>query len=163
MTGGNMEAINHQQLILEDREETEQEIQAKKKRIEIEELKRKNMEAMYPEYYNNPDNVNQNSDEENEPELEYQVEEFRKFKNNLNEDLMQRPARRQVKEIRKSTAYIEGNYDYNIWYDKQLTDQRQEEERVASLYKCEPKEDTGFTKADRIDKATYFCTYFARG
>lgn len=37
-------------------------------------------------------------------------------------ELMKRPARRQVKESKKETAYIEGNYDYNIWYDKYLTD-----------------------------------------
>lgn len=38
---------------------------------------------------------------------------------------MVRPARRQVKESKKETAYIEGNYDYNIWYDKYLTDRNQ--------------------------------------
>jgi len=78
---------------------------------------------------------------------------------------MQRPARRQVKESKKETAYIEGNYDYNIWYDKYLTDRNQQVEKAPSLYKCAPEVDTGFTKADKMEKAgsTYFCVYFARG
>lgn len=51
---------------------------------------------------------------------------------------MQRPARRQVSELKKDTAYVEGNYDYNIWYDKYLTDRNADknEERAISLYKC---------------------------
>lgn len=159
MTGGNMEQINQDVV----QEQVQEELsEAKKKLIEIEELKRKNLEAMYPEYYNNADLVNQESDQEEE-EPEHQIQEFDKFKRVLNKDLMKRPARRQVQDMRKDTAYIEGNYDYNIWYDKYLTDSRQEQEKVASMYKCEPQEDTGYTKADKYDKATYFCTYFARG
>ena len=156
MTGGSIEQINHDQLFLEAKQEEIAESEQKKKWIEIEELKKKNMEAMYPEYYNNPENVNQDSDNEQQTDLQNQIDEFGRYKSDLNEDMMSRPARRQVKEIRKDTAYIEGNYDYNIWYDKYLTDQRQEEERVASLYKCDPVEDTGYTKADKFDKATYF-------
>lgn len=36
---------------------------------------------------------------------------------------------------------------------------------MPSLYKCEPNEDSGFTKADSMEKkgAVWFCTYFARG
>eukprot|EP00350_Pseudokeronopsis_sp_OXSARD2_P011846 CAMPEP_0170552120 /NCGR_PEP_ID=MMETSP0211-20121228/10072_1 /TAXON_ID=311385 /ORGANISM="Pseudokeronopsis sp., Strain OXSARD2" /LENGTH=162 /DNA_ID=CAMNT_0010859679 /DNA_START=245 /DNA_END=736 /DNA_ORIENTATION=- len=68
-------------------------------------------------------------------------------------------------ESKKDTAYIEGNYDYNIWYDKYLTDRNQMVERAPSLYKCNPQIDTGFTKADKFEKkgSTYFCVYFARG
>ena len=80
---------------------------------------------------------------------------------------MQRPARRQVSELKKETAYVEGNYDYNIWYDKYLTDRNADknEERALSLYKLQPSVDTGFTKADKLEGkgATYFCVYFARG
>ena len=47
---------------------------------------------------------------------------FKVFKNLHTQSLMKRAARRQVKESKKDTAYIEGNYDYNIWYDKYLTD-----------------------------------------
>jgi hypothetical protein len=65
---------------------------------------------------------------------------------------MARPARRQVKESKKDTAYIEGNYDYNIWYDKYLTDRNQHVERAPSLYKCNPEIDTGYTKADKFEK-----------
>ena len=37
--------------------------------------------------------------------------------------------------------------------------------RVASLYRCCPEVDTGFTKADRFEKRgqASFCVYFARG
>lgn len=62
---------------------------------------------------------------------------------------------------------MEGNYDYNIWYDKYLTDRNADknEERAVSLYKLHPETDTGFTKADKMEGkgATYFCVYFARG
>ena len=78
--------------------------------------------------------------------------------------MMKRPARRQVTESKKETAYIEGNYDYNIWYDKYLTDRRQAVERVVSMYKCNLELDTGFTKADKYaGQQRFFCVYFARG
>jgi len=79
---------------------------------------------------------------------------------------MQQPARRQVTEFKKDTAYVEGNYDYNIWYDKYLTDRNanKEEERAVSMYKLKPEVDTGYTKADKMDgTGTYFCVYYARG
>lgn len=62
--------------------------------------------------------------------------------------LMMRPARRQVSEAKWGTAYVEGNYDYNIWYDKYLSDRSVEQERAPALYMCDPDLDTGFTKAD---------------
>lgn len=158
MTEGNLENINKAMNLPENKEPTEVE----KKRIEIEELKRKNFEIMYPEYYNNPALINGESDKEEE-EPEQQIEEFDKFKRTLNSDLMKRPARKQIQDTRKDTAYIEGNYDYNIWYDKYLTDQRQEEERVTSMHKVDPIEDTGYTKADKYENPTYFCTYFVKG
>jgi hypothetical protein len=72
-----------------------------------------------------------------------------------------------VTELKKETAYVEGNYDYNIWYDKYLTDRNADknEERALALYKLQPEIDTGFTKADKMEGkgATYFCVYFARG
>mgnify|MGYP001806626794 CR=1 FL=1 len=79
------------------------------------------------------------------------------------QELMKQGARKQVKESRKETAYIEGNYDYNIWYDKYLTDRNQQVERAPSLYRCKPLIDSGFTKADKFEKNAYFCVYFARG
>ncbi len=89
---------------------------------------------------------------------------FRTFKKKHVEELMKRPARRQIKDIKKDTAYQEGNYDYNIWYDKYLTDRRNEQEKAPSLYKCDPELDTGYTRADLMEKTTsYFCVYFARG
>jgi hypothetical protein len=151
-----------EQVVEEELEKEEEMTEAKKKFIEIEELKRKNMEAMYPEYYNNPDLMNQESDQEEE-EIEHQFHDFDKYKEVVANELLKRPARRQIKDLRKDTAYIEGNYDYNLWYDKYLTDKRWEDEKVSSMYKCNPIEDTGYTKADKYDKAAYFCTYFARG
>lgn len=76
---------------------------------------------------------------------------------------MQQPARKQVQDSKQNTAYVEGGYEYNIWYDKYLTDRRTHEERIVSMYKCDPDKDTGFTKADNQDTDTYFCVYFARG
>lgn len=78
---------------------------------------------------------------------------------------MQRSARRQVKESKKDAAYEEGNYDYNIWYDKYLTDRNIHIDRAPSLTKLRPEIDTGYTKADHFEKrhASYFCVYFARG
>lgn len=55
------------------------------------------------------------------------------------QELMKRPARKQVSDIRKDTAYIEGNYDYNIWYDKYLTDRRFDQKRLPSQFKCSPE------------------------
>jgi len=57
-----------------------------------------------------------------EEEDQEEVMLFKEFKDQQMATWMRRPARRQVKESKKETAYIEGNYDYNIWYDKYLTD-----------------------------------------
>lgn len=36
---------------------------------------------------------------------------------------LQRPAVKQVADSSQNeVAYLEGNYEYNIWYDKYLTD-----------------------------------------
>jgi hypothetical protein len=77
---------------------------------------------------------------------------------------MKRPARQQVPDTRKDTAYHEGNYDYNIWYDKYLTDRKEEREKIPALHRCNPALDIGFTKADLQEKeGAYFCLYFAKG
>lgn len=159
MTEGNLENIDKSMNFTEEKEPTE----AEKNRMEIEELKRKNLEAMYPEYYNNSTLVQEDSDNEEKEEPEQQIENTDQSKLVLNSDLMKRAARKQIQDTRKDTAYIEGNYDYNIWYDKYLTDQRQEEERVTSMHKVDPIEDTGYTKADKYENPTYFCTYFVKG
>ncbi len=80
-------------------------------------------------------------------------------------DWMKRPARQQVEDTRKDTAYIEGNYDYNIWFDKYLTDRKEEKEKIPAMHKCNPALDTGFTKADLQEKegGAYFCLFFAKG
>lgn len=164
MTKGQIETIN-KETVNEEFKEAVEDSKQNQKWIEIEELKRKNMEAMYPEFYNNEAAVNQESDEEEDADDQFQqqIKEFGRYQRIEQSELLKRPARRQIQDIRKDTAYIEGNYDYNIWYDKYLTDKRQDEERVASMYKCNPSEDTGFTKADKFEGNTVFCTYFARG
>lgn len=90
---------------------------------------------------------------------------WEKFKKDQLKKWMERPARQQVKDTRKDTAYIEGNYDYNIWYDKYLTDRKEEKEQIPAMYKCNPGLDTGFTRADKQEKegSAFFCLYFAKG
>lgn len=88
-----------------------------------------------------------------------------KLKTTQLKDWMKRAARQQVTDTRRDTAYIEGNYDYNIWYDKYLTDRKEEREKLPAMHKCNPQLDTGFTKADLQEKegGAYFCLYFAKG
>jgi hypothetical protein len=77
---------------------------------------------------------------------------------------MKRPARQQVPDTRRDIAYIEGNYDYNIWYDKYLTDRKEEREKIPALNRCNPALDIGYTKAYLQEKVcAYFCLYFAKG
>jgi len=82
------------------------------------------------------------------------------------QEWLQRPAKKQVNDTSlKDAAYVEGNYDYNIWYDKYLTDRQARNKRLPALYKCDPDRDAGYTKADTLEKqgASSFCVYFARG
>ena len=56
------------------------------------------------------------------------------------QEWLQRPARKQVNDTSlKDMAYVEGNYDYNIWYDKYLTDRQDRHKRMPSLFKCDPE------------------------
>ena len=115
---------------------------------------------MYPEFYGKNEVKKVNID------YEVELDNYKNSKEIQVHEWMQKPAMKQVHELKKDTAYVEGNYDYNIWYDKYLTDRNanKEEERPVSMYKCKPEVDTGYTKADKIEgKGTYFCNYFARG
>ena len=78
---------------------------------------------------------------------------------------MKRPARQQVTDSKKDTSYIEGHYDYNIWYDKYSSDRNEEKGAVAALYKCNPMIDTGYTRADIQEKKgnAFCCLFFAKG
>ena len=87
---------------------------------------------------------------------------YQKFKESNLKEWMKRPARQQVQDTRKDINYIEGNFDYNIWYNKFLTD-RHEKEKIPALYKCNPALDTGYTKADISKEETFFCLFFAKG
>ena len=90
---------------------------------------------------------------------------YRKLKEMKMKEWLKRPARQQVEESKREIAYTEGHYDYNIWYDKYLSDRTEDKEKIAAEYKCNPLIDTGYTRADKQQKKnnSYFCLYFARG
>ena len=90
---------------------------------------------------------------------------YRKIKEMKLKEWLKRPARQQVEESKREIAYTEGHYDYNIWYDKYLSDRTEDKEKIAAEYKCNPLLDTGYTRADKQQKKNiaYFCLFFARG
>ena len=111
---------------------------------------------------------NKNSYKEIEAIEENELREklrYRKLKENQLKEWLKRPARQQVEESKREIAYTEGHYDYNIWYDKYLSDRTEDKEKIAAEYKCNPLLDTGYTRADKQQKKniSYFCLYFARG
>ena len=65
----------------------------------------------------------------------------------------------------KNAAYVEGNYDYNIWYDKFLTDRQERYKKTPAKHRCDIEKDAGYTKADSPDRKgnSWFCLYFTRG
>ena len=91
--------------------------------------------------------------------------QYRKLKEMKLREWLKRPARQQVEESKREIAYTEGHYDYNIWYDKYLSDRTEDKEKIAAEYKCNPLLDTGYTRADKQQKKniSYFCLFFARG
>ena len=114
------------------------------------------------------ENINKNSYKEIEAIEESELKEkllSRKLKENQLKEWLKRPARQQVEESKREIAYTEGHYDYNIWYDKYLSDRTEDKEKIAAEYKCNPLLDTGYTRADKQQKKniSYFCLYFARG
>ena len=82
-----------------------------------------------------------------------------------NSKILERPARKQVEQsLSKTVAYQQGNEEYNIWYDKWLTDNSKFKEREPAPTRCEPEVDAGYTKADLMEKySTYFCIHFSKG
>ena len=88
---------------------------------------------------------------------------FDRIKRSNLKEWMKRPARQQVADTRKETAYVEGNFDYNIWFDKYLTDRKEEKEKIPAQHKCNPTLDTGYTKADLKGNDSFFCLFFAKG
>ena len=116
----------------------------------------------------NINNINLNSYKEIEAIEEEELKErlrYRKMKNLQLQEWLKRPARQQVEESKREIAYTEGHYDYNIWYDKYLSDRTEDKEKIPAEYKCNPTLDTGYTRADKQQKKnnSYFCLYFARG
>ena len=116
----------------------------------------------------NKESKNVNSYKEIEAIEEEELKErmrYRKMKNLQLKEWLKRPARQQVEESKREIAYTEGHYDYNIWYDKYLSDRTEDKEKIPAEYKCNPTLDTGYTRADKQQKKnnSYFCLYFARG
>ena len=103
----------------------------------------------------NINNINLNSYKEIEAiEVEELKERlrYRKMKNLQLQEWLKRPARQQVEESKREIAYTEGHYDYNIWYDKYLSDRTEDKEKIAAETKCNPTLDTGYTRADKQQK-----------
>lgn len=73
-----------------------------------------------------------------------------------------RPARKQLeRSLADDCAYKEGDQDYNIWYDKFLTDANVKD-REAAPTRCDPDLDSGYTVGDTVDHSL-LCIHFARG
>ncbi|EPT27730.1 pre-mRNA-splicing factor cwc2 [Toxoplasma gondii TgCatPRC2] len=81
---------------------------------------------------------------------------------------MRRPARQQIDRNEASRySHTEGGTEYNIWYGKYLTDRYNRPsylDRETAPYKCNPKRDAGYTRAN-VDAAGehFFCIFFAKG
>jgi hypothetical protein len=103
----------------------------------------KKLSNLYPEYFKEAAKENAIV-AKNEPVYQEdqaykeECEAWRKFSKAKIQELMKKPARIQLKEIPKPTAYHEGTYDYNVWYDKFLTDRHVEIIKTPALYKCDP-------------------------
>lgn len=78
---------------------------------------------------------------------------------------MQRPARKQIEEsLANKYGYKQGDEEYNIWFDRFLTDGNKYKERDAAVTRCHPDIDSGYTKADLYERfSSYYCMHFARG
>ena len=103
----------------------------------------KKLSSLYPEYFKEAARENavvakNEPPQKDDPQFEEECEIWRKFSKEKIQKLMQRPAKIQLKEVPKPTAYHEGTYDYNIWYDKFLTDRHIEIIKTPALYKCDP-------------------------
>ena len=92
-------------------------------------------------------------------ELEEVIDEEKQLK-----EILSRPARKQVeRSLAEEYSYKQGDEEYNIWYDKFLTETKFKD-KEANLTRCDPEIDSGYTKADLFEKfSTSFCVHFARG
>jgi len=125
-------------------------------------------EESITEENNDANNIAKNSYKEIEAIEEGELKEkirYRKMKEMKLREWLKRPARQQVEESKREIAYTEGHYDYNIWYDKYLSNRTEDKEKIPAEYKCNPLLDTGYTRADKQQKKNiaYFCLFFARG
>ena len=83
-----------------------------------------------------------------------------------NATYLARPARKQIEHVpTKGAGYLEGAYEYNIWYNKYLGDHwTSQKDREPAETRVDLARDAGHTKADRHDNnLKFFCLYFARG
>ena len=158
---------------IKEEEETNQKNKKEKNNIEgknEEKIEKNEEEDSITEENKESANINSNINSYKEIEAieEEELKErlrYRKMKNLQLKEWLKRPARQQVEESKREIAYTEGHYDYNIWYDKYLSDRTEDKEKIPAEYKCNPILDTGYTRADKQQKKnnSYFCLYFARG
>lgn len=81
------------------------------------------------------------------------------------EQYLNKPARKQVEEsVSTRFAYRQGDEEYNIWFNKFLSDGNKYKDRDAALTKLLPHEDSGYTRADKYEKFnSFFCLHYCRG
>mgnify|MGYP006084454943 CR=1 FL=1 len=83
-----------------------------------------------------------------------------------NESYLKRPARKQKEHIEASNSRLEGNENYNIWYDKYSGENWNPADRgkEPAENRCVMGTDAGRTKADKHGSSSrYFCIQFCRG
>jgi hypothetical protein len=77
-----------------------------------------------------------------------------------------RPARPQIDPalLESESKPVQTGTTFNIWYNKWAGGDREDKylSKTAAKGRCNVKNDSGFTKADKIP-GSYFCLFFARG
>ena len=106
-----------------------------KKEKNLKENKNENDEEDSATEENKNVNNKKNSYKEIEAIEEEELKErlrYRKMKDLQLKEWLKRPARQQVEESKREIAYTEGHYDYNIWYDKYLSDRTEDKEKISA-------------------------------
>ncbi|KAJ3397839.1 Pre-mRNA-splicing factor [Lobulomyces angularis] len=78
----------------------------------------------------------------------------------MSSNVLDRPARKQVKETRNKQLVSEDGGEYNIWYNKFSGERKQYETVEKALHRCNVERDSGRTKSI---PGGNFCLHFARG
>lgn len=77
-------------------------------------------------------------------------EDLNKNQKESDNSYMNRPARKQLQtSLSEQFAYKQGELEYNVWYDKFLSDSNDKyKTKEAAVTKCDPELDSGYTKGD---------------